>query len=311
MEKFLIFIINPKAGNDKGERVWKKVKKELMKRDIMYRSFFTQRPGHAKDLAQQMCHMHHENMKGIVSVGGDGTIHEVINGMGQYMNIPVGFISAGSGNDFARGFNLSRSPLHALNYILSSKFERSRSYDLGEFRLSARKHKPNYFSSSIGIGFDGEVAKQTNESKYKGLLNKVGLGSLSYIFTLLNLSFKYKPFTLQIRVDNKRYVFDDVWLIATTNIKYYGGGMKICPEARPNDGQFDICVVHNLSRKKLFFLFGTVFLGLHTKMKEVTLLKGRDIEVIPDKPVTMHADGEVIGTSPISIKVLPKQIKVI
>ncbi len=311
MEKFLIFIINPKAGNGKGEKVWKKVKKQLQKRNIPYRSFFTQRPGHAKDLAQQMTHMHHENMKGIVAVGGDGTIHEVINGMGQYIHIPVGFISAGSGNDFARGFRLPRSTTQALNHILSSKFQRNKRYDLGEFRIGTRKHKANHFSSSIGIGFDGEVAKQTNESKYKGILNTFGLGSLSYIFTLLKLSLKYEPFALTLRVDGKLYTFEDVWLVATTNIKYYGGGMKICPEARPDDGVLNLCVVHNLSRKKLFFLFGTVFLGLHTRLKEVTMLRGSEIQVESDRSVTMHADGEVIGSSPATIKVLPKRFTVI
>ncbi|WP_349410831.1 diacylglycerol kinase family protein [Pseudalkalibacillus sp. SCS-8] len=311
MEKFLIIIINPKSGNGRGEKIWKKVKADLQKRNVPFRSFFTQKQGHAKELAQQMVHMHHENTRGIIAVGGDGTIHEVVNGMRNYMHIPIGFISAGSGNDFARGFKLPKSPGEALNHILGFKMSRSKQYDLGELRPGLRRHKSNYFANSVGIGFDGEVAKRTNEANYKDLLNKFGLGSLSYIFTLLKLSMTYEPYALKLKVDGKEYAFEDVWLVATANIKYYGGGMMICPDARPDDGQLDVCVVHNLSRVKLFFLFGTVFFGLHTKMKEVTMLRGKEITVESDVPVTMHADGEVAGTTPVSLHVLPKEFTVI
>ncbi|WP_261130713.1 diacylglycerol kinase family protein [Bacillus sp. Marseille-Q3570] len=309
MQKFYIFIINPKAGNGNGEKVWKKVKRELQKQNIPYRSFFTQRAGHGKDIAQQMSHIHHEHLKGIVTVGGDGTMHEVINGLSHYPEIPVSFISAGSGNDFARGFKIPRKTMQALQHVTSKK-ARIRRYDLGEYRLGNRKHKANLFTSSIGIGFDGEVAKRTNESKYKGILNKVGLGSLSYIITVLKLTMKYEPSHMKIKVDGIEHDFRDVWLVATTNIKYYGGGMKICPDARPDDGLLNICIVHNLSRKKLFFLFGTVFLGLHTKLKEVTLLKGKEIDVESSVPATMHADGELIGSTPIKIQVHPRRLMV-
>ncbi len=309
MEKFYIFIINPKAGNGRGEKVWEKVKRNLQEQNIPYRSFFTQRPGHGKDIAQQMAHIHHEHLKGIVTVGGDGTMHEVINGLSHHPAIPVSFIPAGSGNDFARGFKIPRATAQALLHIVSKK-SRIRRFDIGEYRLRKRKHKPSFFTSSLGIGFDGEVARRTNESKYKGILNKIGLGSLSYIITVVKLAMTYQPFQLKMKVDGKELEFSDVWLIATTNIKYYGGGMKISPDAIPNDGLLNVCIVHNLSRRKLLILFGTVFLGLHTKLKEVTLLVGKEIEVDTNKPVTMHADGELIGSTPVNIKIHSKRLLV-
>ncbi|WLD92425.1 diacylglycerol kinase family protein [Alkalihalobacillus sp. AL-G] len=303
MKKLLIFIINPCAGNGRGTKVWKKIKRELQRKNVHFRSFLTERPGHAEDLAKQMAHMHQDHLKGIIAIGGDGTVHEVINGLVHHDRVPVGFISAGSGNDFARGYHIPKSPIKALNRILSYRPIRVKRYDLGEYRLEKRKHKPGYFASSLGVGFDGEVTKQTNQSKSKGLFNKFGLGTLAYVYMLLKVAMTYKPFHLDLTIDGREYRFEEVWFATTTNIEHFGGGMKISPGAKPNDGILNICIVHNLSRSKLFFLFGTVFFGIHTKLKEVEMFTGKEIELSTMGPVTVHADGEVIGQSPVNIEV--------
>jgi diacylglycerol kinase (ATP) len=129
------------------------------------------------------------------------------------------------------------------------------------------------------------------------------MGGLAYAITALRLLKTYETHQVTLLVNGKEHTFSNVWLTAINNIPYYGGGMKISPKAKPNDGKLRVCIVHNISRKKLLTFFGTVFFGKHTALKGVTFLEGTSIEVASQKAMTIQADGEVIGVTPISIRI--------
>ncbi|MDQ0340424.1 YegS/Rv2252/BmrU family lipid kinase [Caldalkalibacillus uzonensis] len=298
-----IFIVNPVSGNGKGLKIWKKVRKELDKRQVPYRSFFTKQAGHGTELAKQLAELYQEKITAIIAVGGDGTVHEIINGLSKYPRIPFSAISAGSGNDFARGFGLPRRPLPALNHILATSSSSLARYDMGVYHLGHKRKGKGYFINGIGVGFDGEVAKYTNQARYKKWLNTFKLGILAYVISALKLLFKYRTQEVIIRVDGQEYTFRDVWLVAICNIPYYGGGMKIIPQARPNDGLLNVCVVHQLKPWQVMLALGSVYLGWHTRLKAVKLIKGEMIQVSSEEPMTVHADGEIIGTSPILLTI--------
>ncbi|HYK74125.1 MAG TPA: diacylglycerol kinase family protein [Pseudoneobacillus sp.] len=298
MEKYL-FIVNPNAGGGRGKKVWQQVESELRSKKTNYQVCFTEFQGHGRDLAQSF----KLDVKMVIAIGGDGTIHEVANGMKLHPEIPVAFIAAGSGNDFSRGYHVSKKPLKALKQIFTYQKENARKFDVGQFYS---KEYEGIFTSSIGIGFDALIADVTNKARYKRWLNKVKLGFGAYVITLLRLLFTFKPFGTKMTIDGKDYDFTNTWLIAINNIPYYGGGMKINPAASPEDGILDICVVNNLSRWKLLLLFLTVFNGGHIRLKEVTLLKGKNISVDTSRAVPFHTDGEVNGTTPVTVKISPK-----
>jgi diacylglycerol kinase (ATP) len=301
--KMYIFIINSVSGNGKALKVWKQIKIELEKQKVQYRSFFTKHAGHAEEIAEQVAELHQDKIESIIAVGGDGTIHEVINGLEAYPKVSVGYIPGGSGNDFARGFLIPKSPLKALKKILSEQGRRPKRYDMGRYQFLSRKKAERFFVNGLGIGFDGEVAKVTNESGYKAFLNRIKCGGLAYTISLVRLLFSYEPREIEVHIDGVEKRFSGVWLVAISNIAYYGGGMKISPHAKPNDGKLNLCIVHQLSKWKLLFIFSTVFFGKHIRFRGVTLLEGREIEVRSVKPMTIHADGEIIGTTPISINI--------
>lgn len=321
----ILFVINPVSGNGKSLQVWKRLEPILQKRAVPYRASLTEYAGHGVELARQAAEEafacagsegaeQPRALQAVVAVGGDGTVHEVVNGVAAFPELPVGFIPSGSGNDFSRGFGGVAEPEEALERILAGLREgRAGRYDLGRYELGAAGEREEaagrrgFFINAIGVGFDGEVARVTNASWYKRFLNRLKLGSLAYVLTVFRLLFRYQTHRVELTVDRQRREFDDVWLLSVSNIPYYGGGMKIAPDAKPDDGEFQLCIVHGLSRLKLLVLFGTVFQGKHVHLPEVTLLTGRSVDVQSDRPMTIHGDGEILGTTPVQVRMLAGQ----
>ncbi|MRX55305.1 YegS/Rv2252/BmrU family lipid kinase [Bacillus idriensis] len=303
MKNSIYFIINPLAGNGRSLRVWKKVKAELERNQADYRSFLTEYSGHAEILARQIATIQDYHLKTVVGIGGDGTIHEIVNGLSEFHSVQIGFIPAGSGNDFKRGYNLSSKDPSSIFRRLQRQVN---SFDLGQYHTGQMNR---FFVNSMGAGFDAYVAKLSNEMELKKWLNKFRAGSFIYIAALLKGLFNYKPNSVTLTVDDTDYVFENVWLAAVSNHPFYGGGMKISPAAKPDDGVLDLIVVHNLSRLKLLLLFGLVFAGVHTRLKEVHTFTARKIKIAGAAPLMIHADGEYIGETPVTVTLRPKSIK--
>lgn len=300
--KLLLFIINEKAGNGRAQKKWSKLKNVLDEKQIKHRSFYTKYPLHAEELARHLCSTYKNKIEAIIAVGGDGTIHEVVNGMIDYPTVKIGYIPAGSGNDFSRGFLVPKSPVEALSFLLMNKQSDGKRFDIGRCQVNGLS-KSRYFVNSVGTGFDAAVSKLTNESKLKKYLNRIGLGSLAYVGALIRLLFTYQLTTIEVMMDGKTFKYEKVWFATISNQPYYGGGMKIAPNADTSDGLFDITIVHNLSRLKLLFVFTTVFFGKHTRFKEVVQHKGEKVSIVSDANMLVHADGELIGHVPMQVEV--------
>jgi diacylglycerol kinase (ATP) len=306
--KQFYFIINPKARNGDSLRVWGKVETKLMDDKIPYLAYFTEYHGHAIQLAAQIAEGNNEQ-KVIIAVGGDGTISEVMNGIAKYNNITLGFVPGGSGNDFARGFQIPSNPEEALKVILRLMNEEVPSIDIG--RITMKDHSEHYFINNMGAGFDALISYEVNHSKTKAWLNKLSLGRLVYVYFLLKKLFSYKCTTIDLSIDGKRHILEQTWFVTVSNQPYYGGGMMIAPNAVPNDGLLDITVVHRLSKLKLLLVFISVFWGKHIHFKEVQTFKGRMVTIHSASSLYVHADGEDIGFTPLNIHVQTKSLKVL
>ncbi|WP_066063375.1 diacylglycerol/lipid kinase family protein [Neobacillus soli] len=294
----IYFIINPKARNGYCLKIWERVEIQLKKEQVSYLAFFTEYPSHATILANQIAKKNREQ-KIIIAVGGDGTLHEVINGIVKEKNITIGFIPGGSGNDFSRGFHIPADPVEALKMILRLMKREAASVDVGEITLGDQTN--HYFINNMGAGFDAVISYEVNQSKIKALLNKLSLGRLVYVYFLLKKLFTYKTSTIDLSIDGRRHIFEQTWFVTVSNQPFYGGGMKIAPGAVPDDGLFDITVVHQLSRWKLLLVFISVFWGKHIHFKEVKTYKGRVVSIQSRAPLFVHADGEHIGFTPLAI----------
>lgn len=267
----LIFIVNETAG--KGQKTWAALQAQLT---IPYEVYKTAYATHATALVQELAQQHDQLC--IIAVGGDGTVHEVIQGaLGK--QVIIGVVSAGSGNDFARAFPTFKQAAHIETWYAT---QQTKCYDIGKFTDNA------IFMNNAGIGFDAYVVALANASRIKKRFNQLGLGKLAYVYYLVKALFTYS--TQNISVNGQLY--RNVWFVTISNQPYFGGGMKISPHSKTDDDMLECTIVHNLSKRKLLTVFMTVFWGGHTRFKEVTQLNGQQFKLTVPQAIHCHIDGE-------------------
>ncbi|MCH5583680.1 diacylglycerol kinase family lipid kinase [Shimazuella sp. AN120528] len=281
-----LFIVNPHAGRGKGLATWKQVELLLQQTKVEHQVLFTRHKGEAIELAKNA------SLKGIwtavVAVGGDGTVHEVANGL-YGTDIPLGYIPAGTGNDFAREWHIPFDPLLAWNRIVQHEVKKT----------DVLMEKDRVMLCYISAGFDGYVSRRVDASSWKKLLGKASY----FVGALLSLR-RFKPFTLKLRLDETDYDFEDVWLVTLSNGKSLGGGMRITPHANAEDGQMDICIVHKLKKLSFLKIFPKVYTGKHVGHSAVTFLRGKQAVVRTTPNMWAFADGEEIGDHPLDVSII-------
>ncbi|WP_077248186.1 diacylglycerol/lipid kinase family protein [Bacillus sp. FJAT-27986] len=292
-EKFN-FIINPAAKNRGSLKIWKKVKKYLERENIHYQYRYTEYEGHACKITREILEKESDSL--IIAVGGDGTIHEVINGAVGYKEARISYIPAGSGNDFSRGYQIDKNPTKAFKKLCLNS-EKMTPIDLGSYKTD----KQGYFMNSLGMGLDAAVTKAVNESKSKYYFNKIGAGKLVYLYFFFIKWLTYRPIDVSLSIDGRDLNYKNVWLVTTSNQPYFGGGIKISPNSKPDDGLFHIIIVHNISKWKLILMFVTVVWGGHLKIRGVQELQGKNIKLSSGQPAFIHADGDYIGNDKVVV----------
>lgn len=284
------FIINSNSRSGKGIRIWSMVKEELDKKHIDYMCYFTCYKNHAITITKEICEGT-EGIKNIVVLGGDGTVNEVINGVETFDDVILGYIPTGSSNDLARSLGLSKNPIECLEHILyPTHFD---FLDIGSIKLNNIDERK--FVVSTGIGFDAGVCEETFRSKLKKVLNKIGLGKLTYIIIAVKQILTSPLVNAEVQADEKNISFKNALLITSMIHKYEGGGVKICPTANPRDGLLTVCVVHGIGRLKALFLMPTLTLGKHTSFKGVDSFHCKQLLVNLEQPSHVHVDGEYPG----------------
>ncbi|WP_246027561.1 diacylglycerol/lipid kinase family protein [Lysinibacillus antri] len=267
--------------------------RDSKKLKIPFSYHVTQYSGHATEIAQTVSQ--HSRLKNedllIIAIGGDGTIHEVINGVIGFSNVFVGSVSAGSGNDFSRGFATFHDVNQIEQFVLNSN-RTIQQVDSGVMVLNETIQKS--FMNNSGIGFDAFVAYQANLSNFKRRMNKIGLGKLSYVYYVVYSLVNFKLFDLKVSVDGTIKRYENVWFATISNQPYFGGGMKISPNSITNDGLLEMTIVSNLSKVKFLLLFLSVFFGAHTRLKEVHQINGEKFILHAQGETMCHTDGETI-----------------
>lgn len=296
------FIVNPVSGNGRGAKVWKQLHHVLEQRRVAHAVRFTTGPLDAARLARNWPG-EDAGLTAIVAVGGDGTVHETANGLHKADRIvPLGYIPSGSGNDFARGLGIPADPLAALEVVLARPHSK---------RIDMIRSRERVSLCTAGAGFDASVALATNLAGYKKWLNRLRLGKLAYVLTMVRVLLRYRPAGASVTVDGTKRRFNRVWLITVANIPYFGGGMMICPDAVPDDGTAEVCVVSDLAKWKLLAIFHRVYKGTHAGHPAVHFLRGKHIRIEAEHPLDTHMEGEVLGTTPLELDMVPAAIPVI
>ena len=191
------FIVNPKSRSGRGGMIWKLTEPELKKRRIDYEVFYTEYARHAVRITDEITADGQEHT--LVVVGGDGTVDEVVNGIRDCSRVTLGYIPTGSGNDFTRALHLP-AEVHA---ALENIFESGRKVPMDVGRVNCGEQTCR-FAVSAGIGFDAAVCHRAAVSPIKTVLNKLGLGKLTYLAIALKWILREQPMSAEIRIDGER-----------------------------------------------------------------------------------------------------------
>jgi diacylglycerol kinase (ATP) len=284
----VLAILNPVAGRGAAARVWRQIGGLTTRWDCAT----TQYRGHAGELAHAAAT---DGYARVVVIGGDGTISEVANGL-AHSNTCLGIIAAGTGNDIARNLNIPRDPRRAA--ALADTGVPS-TIDLGEVQAS---HGRRYFVNVAGLGFDAAVAHRVN-----AIPKRLG-GTLPYVGGVLQTLWRYRSPRLRLGLDDEPRE-GRVFLVAVGNLQSYGGGMRIVPAARADDGLLDVCIVRHLRRLEVLRMLPRLYSGDHIRHPAVEIVRCHSVSVDGDPGVLCQADGELLGELPARFAVLPRALQ--
>lgn len=271
----VFFIVNPTANSGKAVSVWSRARQYLDGRNLPYTFALSKDGDDVARLAREA-----GDADVVAAVGGDGTVSRVAGALAG-TETAIAVLPGGTGNDFARTFSVPITPEGACELIYRG--ERA-PLDLGYLDSGC-------FCNVAGAGLDAEVVSEANKTFKKFS------GSGGYLLALLKQLALYKPQPARITVD-EHTLEAKIWLVAVANGQYYGGGMKIAPQADPKDGLADVVLVGDLHRLHFLRLFPLVYSGRHVFHPAVRVVKGKHVRVDCEKPLSVHADGDIIGRTP-------------
>ncbi len=309
-------IVNTSGGSGGTRKTWQQVKKLLDERRIDYRAYRTTGKGSATRIAAKLTALPDKRVN-IIVVGGDGTINEVLNGIRDFEKVRLGLIPSGSGNDFARGVGIPKNTTASLERILAAGD--GRRIDIGQLEIPGARgetSKSRFFGISSGIGLDAIVCKRAMTSKIKVVLNHLGLGRLTYIIITVLALFTMKTYRMRLIVKqdgkSKVFVFPKMIFSAGMNLRAEGGGVRMAPFASARDGKLSLCTAFGIPRIKAFFLLPLLSMGKHEGKKGFFLYNAQQLEMITDKPMVVHADGEYMGDHKnVRLRALPGKLHVL
>ncbi|MBO4457274.1 MAG: YegS/Rv2252/BmrU family lipid kinase [Butyrivibrio sp.] len=314
-------IVNPSARSGKGKDIWTGLENKFISAGIDYTPAYTEGPGHASKLMSKFIESADESELPIkvIVLGGDGTLNEAINGITDFDKVVVGYVPIGSSNDFSRDLNYPKEYDDLLKRVTEGKVRRT--LDIGKLTYNtmtkpiSRLHeseigKVRYFDVSSGIGFDAAVCEEALSSGTKNFFNKIGLGKLTYGIIAIKQLLKADKIPCDIEFDNGKKVHLSHFLFIATMIHHYeGGGFNFAPKADLTDGKFDLCIVGDMQRAKMFLALPFAIFGHHYMFKGVYKYRTSKIHIKTMLPMWVHTDGEVsVKSDDITLECLKQKL---
>jgi diacylglycerol kinase (ATP) len=296
----MVLIANERAGRGGVGRALPEVCKHLDARGLEYEIKRTEGAGHATQLARTSLQ---DGVTFLVAVGGDGTVHEVVNGMIEHdrpvrSDAVLGVVAAGTGSDFIRTFGLPNLPGHAVVHLDGPE---AFPIDIGKVTYEhAGERTVRYFPNIAEAGLGAAALARAHR------LPRL-LGRMSYLFAFWLTVRKFKAAKVKVDLVDKEY---EGWMnnLVVANGQFFGGGMKIAPKAVPTDGLLDIQVEHARKREAIA-LIPKVYKGQHLPHPDILEAKRARVSITADPPLPIEADGEVLGQTPATFEVLRDVIR--
>lgn len=299
-------IVNPKAGSGKGLKDWPVISNQMYNSGLRFTCVFTEHKYHAIELTVKAVT---DGYRNIVAVGGDGTIHEVVNGLFIQKAVPttdvcLAVIPTGTGNDWIRMYGIPSTYAEAVDALVKKKTVLQ---DVGKVDFyETRVEHTRYMANVAGLGYDAVVNLKYNNLKDEGKYGK-GLYLRSTVKTFISFSSKH----FEILADGEPFYSGLVFSGAVGIGRYNGGGMLQTPKASVDDGLMDLTIIKKMSKYKVMRNFKVLFSGNIYSFPKVLFKQCRSLEIKTVPETRIEIDGEAVGTSPFRFSLVPKSIKVV
>jgi YegS/Rv2252/BmrU family lipid kinase len=302
----LYAVVNPEAALGKTRRLWPKLRDQLQKRIGPFSWDWTAAPMQATALVQSALHAGHDL---IVSVGGDGTHNETVNGFfkdGTILNprAALAIVSCGSGGDLSRSLGVSTGIASALGTIISRRECR---VDVGHLKFTelSGETSERFFINIASLGLPARACSLlSGQPRFLG-------GSVRFMLATVRALVTNRNETITLKIDGKSLPSQLVNTVATANGQFFGGGIRVAPHARLDDGLLDVVVIGPVSVTDFLRWSHRLYKGKHLSHPRIQYFKARTIHAFSRTPVPVETDGESIGTLPATFTVLPKALRIL
>jgi diacylglycerol kinase (ATP) len=295
----LVLIANPNAGRGQANQALPRIESVLKQGNLGYRIVRTTRPGHAAEAAREALR---DGERFLVAVGGDGTVHEVVNGMisgGQPLapDAVLGVVPAGSGSDFVRSFGLLNDATQAAAHLAGDQVK---TIDVGT--VTCADGETRCFVNIAEVGLGAAVV-----TRAAGLAAGRFLGGARYAAGFWLTLPGFRPAAVRLDADGQYHAWRS-FNVVVANCRFYGGGMHISPNSDPCDRLLDILVMTG-PKSDSFTTLPKVYKGAHLPHRNIAELRAAQLSVEADPEFPVEADGEVLGTTPASFGIIPAGIR--
>jgi YegS/Rv2252/BmrU family lipid kinase len=297
-----VFLVNPASANGATAKRWPALERQARDFGLEPEVAHSAGPGGLAELARQAAD---DGAALVVAVGGDGTVHEVANGLLTSTRTPLpdlGIIPRGTGDDFVRALGIPAAEIDALTILRDGHV---RELDAGRvtYRSPAGEEAVSYFVSMAGVGMSGAVARKLNTTS-KALGGRIaGLAATFSVFS----RWTNVPLRLTVGSEHREGPMEDVLV---GNTEFHNGGMRLCPGALPDDGLFDVLLIGNVTKVDLARNLHKLYRGTFLPHPRAELLRGSTVTVESDEPLPIELDGEQPGTTPVTFEVVPKALRI-
>jgi YegS/Rv2252/BmrU family lipid kinase len=309
-----LVIVNPASADGATKEAWPKIASDLRAHFGAFSVAFTESVGDGRRLALEAGK---QGARLIIACGGDGTISEVANGIIESKaEVELGILPGGTGSDFRRTVGVSTSIAAAARDLRNG---RSRLFDAGRvtFVNDLGERETRYFINVASFGMSTEVLSRAASGEARKWIPAFAprkLGSkLSYAAATVQTTLASSPTEVHVQFDEQAERRLRIAEFAVANAKYYGGGMKIAPDAKPDDGLFDVITIADASAFRILTNAPLLYLGAHLRMDEVAHALAKQVVARPvrkDEVVRVELDGEVVGRLPATFQIMPRALRI-